>query len=201
MERAWIPCCKLGDFRSRCARDLCVGLFDLLKPERQDGGRFGCLFRYGLIFFVYYGEAVIRARIFGRAGLIYDNFCSNDHHFLFPYLILSAFLLFSRKVKMFFDPSFIPQIDESSTIFHEPPPPPRLMNDRSGKGARVPAERLKASLLHLISPSLKASSVERRCVFLGGWFRGVRVRWFGMGLPNGFRSVGRLDPRSLRRTA
>jgi hypothetical protein len=41
-------------------------------------------------------------------------------------LILSGQLLFSRNVKMFFDPSLIPQVDDSSAIFHEPPPPPRF---------------------------------------------------------------------------
>lgn len=44
----------------------------------------------------------------------------------FPFLVLAFILAFSRKVKLFFDPSLIPQIDESTAIFHEPPPPPRF---------------------------------------------------------------------------
>ncbi len=41
-----------------------------------------------------------------------------------PFVILALVLAFSGKVKMFFDPSLIPQVDESSAIFNEPPPPP-----------------------------------------------------------------------------
>lgn len=39
-------------------------------------------------------------------------------------LILSGQLLFSRKVKMFFNPTLIPH--ESSTVFNNPPPPPKF---------------------------------------------------------------------------
>lgn len=41
-----------------------------------------------------------------------------------PFFFLSLALMFSRKVKIFFDPSLIPQVDESAAIFDEPPPPP-----------------------------------------------------------------------------
>lgn len=43
-----------------------------------------------------------------------------------PFLFLALVLVFSRKVKMFFNPSLLLQIDALSTIFHEPPPPPRF---------------------------------------------------------------------------
>jgi hypothetical protein len=45
---------------------------------------------------------------------------------LLPPSITALALIFSPKVKMFFDPSLIPQIDETSAIFKEPPPPPRF---------------------------------------------------------------------------
>lgn len=46
--------------------------------------------------------------------------------FVLPFFVLALSLAVSRRVKMFFDPSLIPQVDESSAIFTDPPPPPRF---------------------------------------------------------------------------